>query len=489
MFTLMEKKNNSSPKRDGCCFRTFLGLVFPASPFCGRVQVGCRGKGKTMILPALTCDYDILGSMLDVFEFSPFADYYLTGNSFSGIKRRANDLFSFHNLVLDLDCHQKFSWDEIDFQIDFIWQSLTLFMGKYSLPLPTVKVNTGRGLQLWWTLEGISGKFQPSYSFALHILIDFLNLFLRQHEISFVQKFWFVDEGASRNLVGYFRLPLTFNSKVNRLVTYEQYGEVYPLLSLCERLSDSVKLRDLFLEDTFRTVEVPLSFTGDFSDSSPTKREFHQDAKRDETFVRKRILFLEQLRQWRDGAVGAEERNNFCFMIYNTYVTVYGHALAMQRLCDFNQKFKVPLTVHELENVIVTAKKKGGYYYSNVSMFSFLHVTEEERKMFYPVAGEGTLKQQKSLEVADRKEKRNLRIFELYQEGKTMAEVAQTLGIVEKTVSLVLSKEKVKHSAQRREEILALFAKGKKVVEIVKICHCSRRTVERVLASVREQDE
>lgn len=209
----------------------FLLRHFPGCAFNGRLQLGCHGQTSVSILPIFTCDYDCFISFLSDFIFFPYVDYYLSVNSVSGVSRHSSDLFSLHNLVIDIDCHDVFSLSLRDFLLDCLSVRFTISLFDTSVPMPTTIVNTGRGLQLWWSIAGISANFKSFYDEVLDYYISSLSEVLVDGSLDDFSMFQ-VDVGASKNVVGYFRLPCTMNRKTNTLVTYTECAGTYELMDL-----------------------------------------------------------------------------------------------------------------------------------------------------------------------------------------------------------------------------------------------------------------
>lgn len=449
-------------------FWDFLELVYFDSSFAGRVQLACRGKRAAGIVPVFTCEISEFAARLKGFEFSPTADYFLTANCFSGVERRKEDLFSLHNLVLDVDCHLK------DGRVDvsgLLWR-LQHDVFLTTLPIPTCIVETGRGLQLWWSIGAVSVKLKSFYDevldYFLLLLSDFLSGFTLE-EFSCFQ----TDYVASKNAVGYFRLPCTTNTKAKAKVAVDCIGERYDLM-------------DLFYFVKREKGLLPQEEEGKFVLMAGESCHLLSDLT---SFLEQRVQALYQLRGLRSAKIGAEERNNFCFMVYNFLVPSYGHRLAFEGVLKFNGDFLSPMTTHELEAVVVTAKKKGGYQYSTEKLKEFLHITEEEAGLIGLDASEMPhigVRQQEKLKTATKKNRRDEEILALYQQGFTREEVAVTLELSLPTVRKVLRVHEVSHKQSREETMKQLGAEGKTYEEIALICGCSTRTVGRFLGKPKE---
>lgn len=448
----------------------FLSVHFPLSTFNGRLQVGCRSPRTGHVHPAHTFDYQHVSELQD-FRVYPTADYYITANSFSGLNRSLDGLFSLHNLVIDIDCHGVSGGLALDIEA-LLWRLQHDVWGM-TIPSPTSIVYTGRGLQLWWSITGISSKFKTFYDELLDLMISCLETFIVASGKGLFDDFsmFHVDSAASRNAIGFFRLPGTFNTKTGAYVTYEVIGPSYDLMDLFEQMK-SLGTEAAPLPDTLS----PPSYSDDSSLPAFGKFEWIAQAER-------RVESLLLLRELRGASTGAEERNNLSFMIYNALVPCYGHEVAYARMADFNKGFKVPLSQRELNAVICTAKKKNGYQYTTPKMMEFLGITEDESRQINLVKDSIYLNKRKRsvAQTATKKQARDAEIISLYSNGLTLNQVGQTLNLNIKTVQKVVNSLDSSRKSTRKEKILTLLSEGKTSKEIADLCNCSERTVQRAL--------
>lgn len=449
---------------------SFLRLHFPLSTFSGRLQIGCRGSSSVSIVPALTCDYSSLAFQLTSFYLSDRADYYISSNAFSGVQRSLNGLFSLHNIVLDVDCHGDDFSGDVDFLCDSLLFRLDSFFFDSVVSTPTSIVKTGRGLQFWWSIEGISVKFKSFYDELVDFYISALAQVLVEGLLDDFSMFQ-VDEVASRNAAGYFRLPGTYNTRVKRLVTFTSSQKQYHLMELFEEMKAKrvefnwVKL-EVFSFEVSGVTEI-------------TSREWLDIAEI-------RVQGFQVLRQLRNECIGSEERNNFCFVFYNALLPGCGHEIAYQRLKGFNEGFKVALTERELGTVISSARKKGGYQYTNDKIVEFLHISSEEAPYLEFLRKRDTYltkKKQKQVQVLTKKQKRDAEVLALYDGGMTAEKVALKVGLSAPTVAKILKENKKNHQEERRGKVKELRTQGKTIGEIATICNCSTRTVKRLLSA------
>lgn len=447
----------------------FIHLHFPPSTFDGKIHIGCRGRRHSSILPALTSSYSQLSHRISTFHFARFADYYIMGNSVTGSRRLSNHLFSLHNIVIDLDCH--------DFPLNAISELCNALVFRLNhdvwdayIPPPTSLVQTGRGLQLWWSITGISGKFRDVY-------LDLVDFYTERISVALINCYFDdfsvfgLDMASSKNVVGYYRLPTTFNTKANTFATFSPLGTRYDLLEL-----DSAR------KDYAMAFPKP---------EKPTHHSTDQDSFL--SLSEHRIQSLELLRQLRDENIGAEERNNFCFQFYNALAPCYGHALAYGKMLQFNEGFKIPMTEAELTSVISSAKVKGGYQYSSAKFMEFLSISPGEAAILglenAPTVAYLSKREKGKLQTKVKKETRDTTIVALYQQDYTIARIAQRLNVTEKTVSTVLKSKNMSKSTRGKtnydkEKVIRLIQQGLSAGEIAQQCNCSKRTVQRIMSAL-----
>lgn len=471
-------RNAVKQKENTKLLKAWFEKQFSSSAFQGRLQIGYRSPGSTAVLPMFTCERDKLAEFLgESMVFHPSVDYYITANTVSGVKRRAEQLFSLENIVIDVDCHGTPDLTEVlmDQKIDRI---LWLIENSTELPLPTSVVRTGRGVQFWWAIVPCHAKCKPYYDEVKENFMLALSAILTEYE---ELDDCFVDKTASSNPVGYFRLPGTFNTKVNRQVrcTLGQEDALYVLQDLVKL----VKSWELPPSKVYETGNAPMAKTEYSVAELSLLKNFHTLG-----FFRSRQLI--QLRAIRNRAVGKEERNNFCFLMYNTLLPAFGEEKTMEKLYLFNQGFKQPLSVEEIEGVICTARRKQGYKYSNGKIIEFLSISPEEQdkiglyagkfKRFTSVSSHPSRK----ASVALAKDSRNQSIVNLAESGKKGKEIAEILGISHPTVSKVLKAQGGSLAERLRDKVRALQSAGQSPSQIAQACACSVRTVHRNLLGV-----
>lgn len=479
---MAQKRHRHLPSPALAWFR----LHFRESGFNGRFQIGFRRPDSSSILPLTTQPIDKLPDFVESAHFSRRLDYYITANSVAGVQRRKEGLFSLHNIVIDIDLHVK---DELPDSEDaqegermfFNEEPLHAFLSRLrdsvsaedGFPSPTSVVWTGRGLQLWWAVVPMSGKCLPWYEEVRDTLILRVRDLIEENssELGDLR----VDSSASRNAVGYFRLPGTVNSHSQTMVKAEIWTETqydtHELIKWAkqyksERVEDEENVNVCTDTDPFSYSDVEVRIL---------KNVF--------TTAFFRVRQMIRLRAIRDDRIGDETRNNMCLIVFNAMLLSCGEAKAWEKVLAFNAGFKKPMEERELHNSLDTSVKKGGYRYKNETVISFLGVTETEQEQIglYPGGSSFPRLSQHPSRTAARKlakQHRNDRISELSMSGKKNKEIAAELGIALNTVTTVLGARR-----PRREEAWVMKRDGFGKDEIAEKLGVSVRTVERYLGA------
>lgn len=417
----------------------WLDIHFGDTSFNGRAFIGRRKKGTDGVFNHRKYTLTSLKSKLTGMVISPEYDYYITANTVHGIKRQREDLFGLQNIVIDVDCHEEGYTPQYikDLSQRFIRRFKRDLWDTGVIPTPNSIVLTGRGMQFWWAIKPCYGGRGYTKSLYFHQIIK-RNLL---GHIKFLLEDYgeeleglTVDSGASNNLVGYFRLPHTIHTGTNRHVG---------LMLLHETRYDQRELVKMDRPEQF-DVEIPPA-----ENRPRTKHIALQEADRRvlKGFVSlgsRRVLALVKLRNIRNNSVASETRNNLNFSVYNALRMSLDHESAMERLREYNQGFKEPMTEEELENTVWAAKVRDGYWYSNDKLIELLDITPEEQ---HAIGLLPNVRRRRSKSNASRdavrhalREDRDQKILELTEKGISQAETARLLGIGKNTVGRVLKR-------------------------------------------------
>lgn len=413
----------------------WLDIHFGDTSFNGRVVLGHRKPKSDAILPLKSCLLTELPHYMKLIHVSSRLDYYITANTVTGQNRLNENLFGLHNIVIDVDCHNDNHPHAVPQLVEaFIWRSKHDLWEGGIIPAPNSIVRTGRGVQFWWAIKPCYGgkgydKSRYHHDKIKNTFMDHIEAMLDQYkeEMGGLN----IDRGASGNLVGYFRLPCTYNTKAKCYSSLEiLHTKRYDQRELTWIESPSVGTRRVATRKT--TKYVPMLESDRF-----ILRSFQSTGVC-------RVIQLINLRNLRNNEAGSEMRDYFNFSVYNALRMSFDHKQAMGRLKAFNSGFKKPMTDRELENCVSSAAEKDGYSYSNAKLIELLEITSEEQEAIglFPTAKKRRSKPNASRDTARMalKEDRDQKIIELHKQGISQAETARILGIGKNTVWRVLKR-------------------------------------------------
>lgn len=406
----------------------WLAIHYGDTSFNGRITITVRNRNGYM--ETVSCrSLKELQPYINLMHISPRCDYYLTGNSVSGVSRLKQDLFGLHNIVIDVDCHDKKLRDhEIEELIQrFIWRANRDCWGIGELPYPNSIVRTGQGIHLWWAIVPCHVSCVWYYD---HVKVGFMER-LRDLIDEFPELNGLtVDSTASSNNVGLYRMPYTYHTgRKCRTKTKIIHNSPFKLQELTQYVCVQNQMMHISKE--------PAAVAMDKRDLKLLQNFYTVGSRRIAKFIK--------LRNYRNQAVGNETRNNFCLAVYCELRRTFEHEEAMTYLHQFNAGFKEPMTEKELQNTLCSAQQKGGYKYSNKKLIELLEITEEEQAIIglFPMPTHKAFAKPNATrdEVRRiRREGRDAKILDLFETGMSKSEIARQLEINRKTVATVLKK-------------------------------------------------
>lgn len=416
----------------------WIDLHFPAdSAYKGRIFIGQRKRDTNGIYNLTRRSIDELAQFIPAMHISNRIDYYIMANTVKGVDRNTDDVFSLNNIVIDIDCHGENSeMSSAELTQAFIWRCQRDLWSTGDMPTPNSVVHTGRGVQLWWAINPISIKLEWIYRRIQNWFMDKLQEVLDEYVTSL--QGLTIDRAASQKLVGWFRMPLTYNTVAKRWGSLQILSdEKYSHQSLYDLVPKAYKKASA---DHKNKAEEQVS------PSLSRLAEGDIEALKDgSTSMALRVYKIAKLRAFRNSPKGAEMRDLFCFAVYNALLSDYDEEDAWERLQAFNAGFKEPLTERELQNNMMSATRKFGYKLTNQWLIDSLSITEEEQEYtdIHPVADKfinfKTSNYARDSIRAALKEDRNNKIIDLYQEGISKAEIARIIGISRNTVTKVIN--------------------------------------------------
>ena len=274
-------------------------------------------------------------------------NYYITKNTFCRPARTESNIFTYNNIVIDIDDHESSSgmvaWEKDVLKTELLYAADGELLDVEIPPISAI-VDTGRGLQVWYSFDGIAAKNKKAYRLVTEAIIDKVQQVcekIHDEHPEFVMK---VDVAASKNAAGLVRLPGTTNAKTKNVSEIVYFNE-------------EMKNRKFFGQDGLSSV---LSFSALFAPDSTIKAGKKKKNKVPVTKDGKPVPTcvvadaLERLFELRNyskvPATGI--RDLLLYIYFNTIFQHRGPAIAMEKTIWLNSKFANPLSETELDNAV-----------------------------------------------------------------------------------------------------------------------------------------
>ena len=364
---------------------------------------------------------------------------YVSVNGFSGDRRRLDSLRQINALFFDLDCHGS-SRSQTDNAIRNAIETISEAVRIEKLPRPTLTVDSGRGLHLYYVLKRsipyrcsangpVNEKALGLFQLVQQKLSRTLSRLMEPIDCIDVDEKVFDFTRVSR-------VPGSFNPAAQRYARLLSSSDsYYDLSDINAKLGGFAN----HLVSPEMRHSINALFSKKHGDDSPLLRSRLAN-----------VISLQTLRNF--DCEGSREL--MCFVFYNTAVQLAGPSDASRQLCSFNSRFTQPLSQAELDSVVrsvdrvVNVRGQRGYYVLSAKrIVEMLALTEQEKVKIRFYTSTRSIVREKAKEfTASRRASRNKRITDLYQSGDfTQNEIAQMIGCSLRTVASVLSRARRQH--------------------------------------------
>jgi len=364
------------------------------------------------------------------YPFNLVSNYYITHNGFTGKRRLSVRTRQLNALFFDLDCHDV-PLPACERLIEEILNRLNHAVLTAVLPKPTMIVNSGRGVHLYYVLErsipyrfrGTGEVNEKGVSFFGHVqgqLADILDEILVDVDGVSVDRAVFDHTRVSR-------IPDTYNTKAGRHARLVSAVEAYYNLS---ELSSYKPL-------------APARVAPELPQKNQNKRAVILKFDRLMMSRLNKIAELQAYRQYNCEG----NRELMCFVYYNTAVQIYSKDDAWRSLQSFNARFNKPLCNSELRGIqksvsnVVNVKGERGYYILSASkVIECLTMTKKEMEDTHFFASKRVIDRlEAKRKTKEKRDARDERIVSLFKRGNmSKKEVAAEVGCSERTVHSVL---------------------------------------------------
>lgn len=353
----------------------FIGSIFPED---GEVQLCCIAPSTNRMTGIFVAQKNQLQKFVaEKFHAFQRNNYYLTKNTFKKSGRMIESLYSYANIVIDIDDHRPFSAEIVDDEIKLFVEEMKAAIEGESiyaeLPEPSMVVFTGRGIQVWYSFECIAA----SNAYVYHAVQD--ELIARYKKICAGLEGWKdffgleVDAASSGNDAGLYRIPNTYNTKTRKMAKllygkgrkYNFWGRT-GLSSVCRKEG----------------------FCSPLPEKKKKAKAINWTARTDSpvcSAIEKLILVRGYRHYPAEGM-----RDLLCYVYFNAALQAFGEERAFTMTRQLNKKFCDSFSEKELMTHIrhiarkrtthrFTGKSFPGYLHSRRYIIDILGITEAEQ--------------------------------------------------------------------------------------------------------------
>lgn len=345
---------------------------------------------------------------------------YACPNTFSNIKRVKEDIFNLTALFVDIDCHSQMVTDSM---IEGLLYILETDYFNFKVPSPTMIVDTGRGIQLYWKIESAPKQAIKYWDWIENKLIKALE--------SIKENTVFQVDTQTRDCTRVLRIPGSYNIKAHKEVKIIDIkpNNVYTL--------DDIKQEYLEYEPYKNKVQEGLKVC---------KGTYYIKGFNSKTYAHSFVEDIKKLVSLRNGDM--KGYRELILWLYRMHcLTLYSYVEANKKVYELNDLFVAPLSEKEIDRCTVFRK---GYKYKNKTLIDLLHITPGEQKELSLLIGKDEKYKRKNenrnqkrygrekgsnLTSKQRKRQEDIKLSrKLKKEGKTIKEIAEILGKTDRTV-------------------------------------------------------
>ena len=413
--------------------------------------------------------------------YSTKNDIYVSINSFFLPMRETKALRRINAIYADIDYLPLNTSDPYE---KIYWPMQYDLIGPGLMPSPSLVVDSGHGMHLYWILEDVPGlqghEFWQAVSGGL---ISVLKRWMKQFET--IAK---VDAGVTTDGQRVMRLPGTFNQMCGRM---------------CRIVLDHS-------EDIYRLDELRDKYG--FGGQIKKKKFFAPEGGN--AFYARLLTDLEKLRDLRRHANEDDwcrRRTTFYFRHF-ALLAGFDKEKALEMTKEFNKGFSTPIPDHKLESHTFSAQKAidqgKAYRYRIITLIEELAITSAEMKGMSVLIDDITRQERKRVHrravyggrdatglTAKQREmdEARARVVELVGQGRTQAEIAKLTGFSLSKVKRLRSE--IAHTASVQQPVARKKLKisgGSKIrlfyvcgLTLVRIRRVNGRTERQILVDAR----
>ena len=452
--TKSSKKKSKKEKIIEFCKKICASLDFCDS--CKQIYT-CNADGETKRLCWYRQVYDgYIAEQVGKFTILNNVNYYITKNSFVANKHCNEGLFSFDNIVLDIDAHATNDFELIDYEVDkLIYFLETDFESEFP---HFSAIHTGRGVQIWIHLVSFSAKLRLIYDWICEYFCSRMIKIL--NNIGSKLK---LDTAATKNAVQFVRLPNTPNThrpgfcskiirKTDERYTFQDLLEEFPIESAAA--AEQAKCKKI---ENLRKIDE--NYTG---------------------LNRKRVNFIETIIQNADGNCTGR-RDKLLFLYYNAAVQIWSQDDAQQKTKQLDKKFGESLKDTEISSIFNYIDKHGYLKFRNKTFLDWCEASDAERAKYTDTSIRDAEREQ----ARKKRSEKNEKIEKLINQGKSDSDIAAATGCSTRTAARRSAAAKRRAKDERNEQICRLYLQGLSFGKIAKALGIGIATVSRVLHEIQ----
>lgn len=410
---------------------------------CSRADDGAFSQRHYM-LDELICSLDCLCVDDEM-------NYYFSVNSFYRPQRVMENVRQIRALYADIDCHHV-KPSAAKQAVEDTLRYLEHVYGRGELPIPSIVVRTGRGIQLYWLIEDLPRQGMPLWKLVQDAMTERLGAALSKLNVQ-------VDNisDASRIL----RLSGTNNTKARKMAT------------LYIRSRHRSRL-DALISEYFPELELV---------DKPRQKKAAQGGQNGRlnhlynlySLHYARLMDISKLLDLRKGEIAGDECRRRMVFLYRYWSCCYLNdpAQALMETLEYNKRFTKPLSERMVKAQTASAEKayrewlsgvmveingqtfRKGYNYKNSTLIKWLGITEEEQQELQTIIGTDEKyirknearnkrrygKDENGLTEKQRaRRERDKRILILHEQGISNREIGRQFDMNEKTVRTALKR-------------------------------------------------
>ena len=380
---------------------------------------------------------EVEGIIEVVQEQQGLEDVYITPNSFYIPKRSNDNIRHFRALYIDLDI-KEFSKTETFYQI-------YMLAAKGKIPKPTMIVDSGRGLHLYWRID----HAPKGAAYTWQELEDYLYSNLKPLGADL----------KATDSARVLRLPSTINSKNNSICeVLEVNDHTYSMYELREKylnyqkkdkpLKDKPKIKNK-VKHIFNSYTLHLARAEDI-ETLIRLRDYKVIGYRNSIlhcYAYWKGIYTREIEGLKDTVESLNDKFTIPLKDTEVKAIIKSTSKAIEKFIDYEQGIRSG----DDKRVSKAMKSKGGYWYSNDTLINMLNITEQEQEHLKTIIGSKEKNRRKT--KARYKARRNEqgltsreqqkidtinKVKELSEQGLNQVEIAKEIGITQQYVSKIL---------------------------------------------------